>query len=99
MKIGASVPRFVERVGKCDRILVVGTPLYRVKYENGDPMREFALAAEGDLIGTRMIGTEAQKETVLPLLLAGTEEISLPLFTLSGNFICPLRCVEDCRRS
>jgi hypothetical protein len=45
-RIGASVPRFVERIGKCDRVLVVGTPLYRQKYENGDPMRGYVLASE-----------------------------------------------------
>jgi hypothetical protein len=30
------------------------------------------------LIGQRMIGTEAQKESVLPVLLEGTEESSFP---------------------
>ena len=77
-RIGASVPRFVERVGKCDRVIVVGTPLYRTKYENNEPMRGFVVAAEGDLIGKRMIGTEARKETVLPVLLEGTEESAFP---------------------
>jgi GTPase SAR1 family protein len=77
-KIGASVSRFVNRVLKCDRVIVVGTSLYREKYENGDPMRGFVVAAEGDLIGKRMLGTEAGKETVLPALLAGTEESSFP---------------------
>ena len=41
-------------------------------------MRGFVVAAEGDLIGKRMLGTEAGKETILPTLLAGTEETSLP---------------------
>jgi GTPase SAR1 family protein len=77
-RVGASVPRFVDRVLKCDRVIVVGTPLYREKYDNGNPMRGFVLAAEGDLIGKRMLGTEAGKETVLPALLAGTEESSFP---------------------
>jgi WD40 repeat protein len=77
-KIGASIPRFVEHVAKCDRVVVVGTPLYRHKYENRDPMRGFVVAAEGDLIGNRMLGTEAMKETVLPVLLAGTKETSFP---------------------
>lgn len=77
-RIGASVPRFVERVGKSDRVIVVATPLYRKKYENDEPMRGFVAAAEGDLIGKRMIGTEAQKESVLPVLLEGTEESAFP---------------------
>src|SRR5262249_21679289 len=66
VKIGSSVPRFIERAARCDRVVVVGTPLYRKKYENGDPMRGHVVAAEGDLIGKRMIGTEAKKQTVLP---------------------------------
>jgi hypothetical protein len=58
-------------------VVVVGTELYRRKYDNKEPMRGFVVA-EGDLIGTRMIGTEQTKETVLPALLAGTEEASFP---------------------
>jgi small GTP-binding protein len=77
-RIGASVPRFVEKAAKCDRVIVVGTSLYRKKYENNEPMRSFVVAAEGDLIGKRMIGTEAKKESVLPLLLEGTEESAFP---------------------
>jgi WD40 repeat protein len=78
-RIGASVPRFVEKTGKCDRVIVVGTPLYRKKYDNNEPMRSFVVAAEGDLIGERLVGSEAGKETVLPVLLEGTKEIAFPL--------------------
>ena len=77
-RIGASVSRFVERVAKCDRIVVVGTPLYQHKYDNKEPMGAYVVAAEGDLIGKRMIGTEAKKKSVLPVLLEGTEESSFP---------------------
>jgi GTPase SAR1 family protein len=77
-RIGTSVPRFVERIERADRVVVVGTPLYRMKYENDKPMGGFVAAAEGDLIGTRMIGSESRKQTVLPVLLAGTEETALP---------------------
>lgn len=77
-RIGASVPRFVERVASADRVIVVGTPRYRTKYDNGEPMGAFVVAAEGDLIGKRMIGSEADKESVLPVLLDGTSESSLP---------------------
>ena len=78
VQIGASVPRFVERVLKSNRVIVVGTPLYREKYENGNPMRGYVVAAEGDLIGKRLIGREADKLKVLPVLLTGTEETSFP---------------------
>lgn len=93
-RIGASVPRFVERVGKSDLVIVVGTPLYRKKYDNKKPMRGFIVAAEGDLIGKRMIGTEAQKESVLPVLLAGAEESSFPLL-LHGRIYGDFRKKED----
>ena len=82
-RIGASMPRFVELVGKTDRVIVVGTPLYRKKYDNDEPMGGFVLAAEGDLIGKRMIGTESEKESMLPILLKGTKESAFPLLLQS----------------
>ena len=77
-QIGASVPRFVERIEKCDRIIVVGTPLYRHKYENKDTTTGYVVAAEVDMISNRLLGTEAQKESVLPLILNGEKTASLP---------------------
>jgi len=91
--IGASIPRFIERVAKCERVLVIGTPLYRTKYDNNQPMRSFVVAAEGDLIGKRMIGSEAQKESVLPVLLEGTEEASFPPL-LQGRVFADFRKPE-----
>ncbi len=76
--IGASVPRFVSRIEKSDRVIVVGTPLYRQKYENKVSSTGSVVAAEVDLINLRMIGTEEQKATVLAVLLAGEENESLP---------------------
>jgi hypothetical protein len=77
-RIGASVPRFVERIGSAERVIVVGTPRYRTKYDNGEPMGAFVVAAEGDLIGQRLIGSEVAKESVLPVLLEGSPEESFP---------------------
>jgi hypothetical protein len=77
-RIGAGIPRFVERIGESERVIVVGTQLYRKKYENNEPMRGYVVGAEGDLIGKRMIGTEARKESVLPVLLEGTEDSAFP---------------------
>jgi hypothetical protein len=77
-RIGASVHRFVERIAGAERIIVVGTPLYRAKYDNDQPMGAFVVAAEGDLIGKRMIGSEADKESVLPVLLDGVSDSSFP---------------------
>ncbi len=92
-RIGASVPRFVERAAKSDRVIAVGTPLYRTKYENDDPRRPYVVAAEGDLIGARMLGTEASKETVLPVLLEGTPQDSFPAI-LNGRVYADFRKVE-----
>jgi len=77
-QIGASVARFVERIEKSDRIVMIGTPLYRRKYENKDVNAGYVVAAEVDLIHNRLLGTEPQKQSVLPLLLAGEKTASLP---------------------
>jgi small GTP-binding protein len=85
-QIGSSVPRFVERIATSDRVLVVGTPGYRAKYDNGEPMGGFVVAAEGDLIGERMLGSEDDKLGVLPLLLKGTKKESFPALLHSRVF-------------
>lgn len=77
-QVGANVARFIDRIEKCDRVIVVGTPMYRRKYENKDETTGHVVAAEVDLISGRMLGTEHQKRTVLPLLLAGEGRTSLP---------------------
>jgi small GTP-binding protein domain len=77
-RIGASVARFVERIEKSDRIVMVGTPLYRRKYENKDTDTGYVVAAEVELINNRLLGTEPQKESVLPLLLDGKKADALP---------------------
>jgi len=92
-RIGSSVPRFVERVGRADRVIVVGTSLYREKYDNNKPMRSFVVAAEGDLIGKRMIGAEVEKESVLPVLLDGTVESAFP-HLLQGRVYADFRNKE-----
>lgn len=78
VQIGASVARFVERIAQIDRIVIVGTPLYGRKYENKDTDTGYVVAAEVDVISSRLLGTEEQKLTVLPLLLSGDKTASLP---------------------
>ena len=77
-RVGASLSRFVERIEKCDRVIVVCTPFYKEKYENRSPERGYVVAAEFDVISNRLLGTEKEKETVLPVLLAGDKKKSLP---------------------
>jgi TIR domain len=77
-QIGASVARFAERIEKSDRIVMVGTPRYREKYENKGERTGYVAAAEVDLIHNRLLGTELQKQSVLPVLLDGEKTASLP---------------------
>jgi hypothetical protein len=86
VKVGVSVPRFVERIEKCDRVIVVGTPLYRKKYDNEDESAGYVVAAEVELLSNRLLGTEKQRQSVLPLLLAGKKESSLPPLLHSRAF-------------
>lgn len=75
---GASIPRFVDHIENADCVLVVGTKDYRKKYENKDPLTGTVVAAEMDLISARLLGVEAQKATVIPLLLEGEPKEALP---------------------
>jgi hypothetical protein len=77
-QIGTSVFRFIERIEKSDRVLIIGTPLYRKKYENKSTNTGYVVAAEIDVIANRLLGTEKQKESVLPLLLLGEKAEALP---------------------
>jgi hypothetical protein len=91
--IGMSVTRFIGRVSTCDFVVVVGTPLYRRKYDNDEPMGGYVVAAEGDLIGERMIGSEARKQTVLPVLRAGDRETAFPDL-LRGRVLADVRAPD-----
>lgn len=77
-RVGASVSRFVQRIGKASHVLVVGTPSYLEKCNSRNPAQGYAVAAEFDILPNRMLGTEAQKESVLPVLLAGEKTMSFP---------------------
>jgi small GTP-binding protein len=73
--------RFVDQIAACDRILVVGTPLYLKKYENGLSETGSVVAAEMDRISDHVLFDclrPTEKAMVLPLLLAGNERVSLP---------------------
>ena len=71
-------PSLISRIEECDFILAVGTPAYRQKYENKVSPQGSVVAAEVDLMSRRLIATEAQKASVLPLLLEGEEQTSFP---------------------
>lgn len=89
-QIGASVARFISRIEQSDFVVAVGTPSYRLKYENQVSEAGSVVAAEVDLINLRLTKTGKKKETVLPLLLEGDEETSLPPLMkgrVYGNFL------------
>jgi small GTP-binding protein len=77
-RAGKSVSRFVSRIADCDLVIPVGTPLYFEKFENKVSSTGSVVAAEVGLISQRLVGTEAEKETVMPILLAGDKKTSLP---------------------
>ena len=77
-RIGSSILRFVERIEECGHVIVVGTPLYRQKAKNVASAKGSVVASEWDLVGIRMLATDAQKQTVLPVLLAGEDSESFP---------------------
>jgi GTPase SAR1 family protein len=93
-QIGASVARFVERIEECERIVVVGTPLYRQKAKNAVSARGSVLAAEYDVAGIRLLATEDEKRTILPVLLAGDESESFPAL-LRGRVYGDFRTEEE----
>lgn len=77
-QIGSSVARFIERIEESAYVIVVGTPLYRQKAKNVASRKGSVAAAEWDITGIRMLATENEKRTVLPVLLAGEESESFP---------------------
>jgi small GTP-binding protein len=74
----SSLQRFLDRLEKVGRIVVVGTNRYRQKYDNLDPKMGTVVAAEGKLIARRMRGPELQQRTVVPVLLDGDANESFP---------------------
>jgi len=88
---GYSLLRFVGEIKESDFIAVIGTPLYKQKYDNSSTDKGTIVAAEMDVIGARLMGTEGQKCTVLPLLREGEVHNSFPPFF-------PSRVCEDFRR-
>jgi diguanylate cyclase (GGDEF)-like protein len=87
--IGLSVSRFISRIETSDFIVVIGTPLYLKKYQNKVSAMGSVAAAEVDLIDGRLLGTEDEKNSVLPLLREGEPKSALPPLMrgrVYGNF-------------
>jgi TIR domain-containing protein len=77
-RVGASVSRFVSRIAGCKLVIPVGTPLYFEKFKNKVSSTGSVVASEVDLISQRLMGPEAEKEKVMPVLRVGEKKTSLP---------------------
>ena len=93
-EVGSSIARFISTgITESDIVIVVGTPLYLKKYNNEISEAGSVLAAEMELISKRLLGSEEQKKTVLPLLIDGEEHTSLPPL-LQGRIYADFRKKE-----
>jgi len=77
-RVGSSIMRFVEEIEECDYLIVVGTPLYRKKAKNVASAKGSVAAAEWELAGIRLLASEVEKKTVMPVLLAGEKSEAFP---------------------
>jgi len=93
-QIGASIVRFIERIEECSRVIAVGTPLYREKAKNLADPEGSVVAAEYEIAGIRLLASEVQKRTVLPVLLAGNGPESFPAL-LRGKVYADFRKEES----
>lgn len=93
-QIGATIARFVERIEECEAVIVVGTPQYRQKAKNVVSDKGSVVAAEYDVAGIRLLATENDKRTVLPILLADDESKSFPAL-LRGRVYADFRKEEE----
>jgi hypothetical protein len=89
-QIGRSISRFITQLANVKYVMVIGTPHYQKKNENSVSPRGSIVAAEVDMINTRLTGTEEDKNTVLPLLLEGDDKASLPIL-LQGRIYSDFR--------
>jgi WD40 repeat protein len=76
--IGQSNEQFLKQIADSEFILVVGTPLYRQKFDGKLSTTGSFVSDEVDIINKRLNGTEQERASVLPLLLEGDERNSFP---------------------
>jgi hypothetical protein len=76
--IGQSNEQFLKQIADSEFILVVGTPLYRQKFDGKLSTTGSFVSDEVDLINKRLNATKQERASVLPLLLEGDERNSFP---------------------
>jgi len=85
--IGASIARFVEKIAECRYVIVVGTPLYWQKAKVAVSEGGSVVSSEWDLMSMRLLTGEEQHRRIIPALLEGSPEESLPPL-LRGRVYC-----------
>lgn len=91
---GASISRYVAQIEVTDWILAIGTPLYRQKTDNSDPKRGTVASGESDQFSRRLLGSEEERRTVIPVLRkGGGDEVFPPL--LRGRVFADMRADGD----
>jgi hypothetical protein len=76
--IGQSNRQFLRQIENSEFILVVGTPLFRQKFDGKLSTTGSFVSDEVELISRRLNGTEQERGSVLPVLLEGDERNSFP---------------------
>jgi TIR domain len=86
----SSMDRFLKHLVDADFVIIIGTPLYKQKYENEDPRKAHILSSEVRLINERLIGPVDQIESTLLLLQDGDCKSAFP-GVLGGFFSLDFR--------
>ncbi len=71
---GASLPRFIDNIEKCNLVVIVGTPNLKLKHKN--TQNQTIVSQELEIIQQRVINGES----IIPIILKGNNEESLPIF-------------------
>ena len=68
----------MKQIASSEFILIVGTPLYRQKFDGRRSTTGSFVSDEVKLINRRLNGSEQERASVLPLLLEGDDRNSFP---------------------
>jgi hypothetical protein len=104
---GKYLTNFIEKIENADWVIVVGTPLYLVKYNRRAQdihHREHVVRLEAQLVNYLISFNEKNADRIIPVLLEGTSEVSFPFllrpklaadFTKNNYFEECLKLIHD----
>ncbi|MFO1112821.1 MAG: TIR domain-containing protein [Rhodospirillales bacterium] len=87
-KIGSEISRFISIIEQCEFVIVVGTRLYRKKYNESAGV----VAAEVKLIAHKFLLGSCPSGRFIPILLEGAEEEAFPAVLRGHAYV-------DCRKT